>query len=122
MIKLLIATAVTVAAMACYPAVAHADETSFMQTMQSHGMIATGTDPNSVLAVAYTICADITANGEQGVAHQVALARSAGVSPVIFAKTLYITVNNLCPNDIAAANAWVKHGAPPTVTTGILPS
>jgi hypothetical protein len=54
-----------IAALACYPAVAHADEAGFMAAIQSAGLMLT--NPSTLLAVGHQICDDITTSGVAGV-------------------------------------------------------
>jgi Protein of unknown function (DUF732) len=107
--------ATTLAALACYPAVAHADDSSFVLAAAASELWTPTTDPNILLALGHRICADITANGVAGVTHAMGLAQRAGIPPSGAATMLSISVHNLCPGDIAAADVWANN-TPTTAT------
>jgi hypothetical protein len=113
-----------VAALACYPATAHADDASFLAAVQAAGLLSPDNTPSTALALGHQICDHITANGVAGVANTVELAHQAGIPPEAAGAMLRFSVNDLCPNDIAAANAWngdttlLPPQATPTPTIG----
>jgi hypothetical protein len=110
--------ATTLAALAtCYPAVAHADEASFLQELQSQRAV---NNPSTALAVGHDICDDITANGVAGVEHSMGLAKKAGIAASAAGDMLYASVHGLCPNNIAAAQAWSNNTGTSTSQTPIL--
>jgi hypothetical protein len=102
-----LATALAIAAaMACYPAVAHADDASFLAAVQAAGQLSADDTPAVMLALGHQICDDITAHGVAGVADSMGLAQKAGVTPQDAGRMLRFSVDYLCPDNQAAADAW----------------
>jgi hypothetical protein len=101
--------ATMLAALACYPAVAHADDTSFLEAVQAAGLLSADNTPSTALALGHQICDDITANGVAGVADSMGLARQAGIPPKAAAAMLQFSVYNLCTDNRAAADAWASN-------------
>jgi hypothetical protein len=88
---------------------AHADESSFINTVAAHGTPVTP----ATLAVGHQVCGDISANGVAGVEAEARAAATAGI-PAHDAAVLIVTaVYELCPSNHAALNAWLypSHGA-----------
>jgi hypothetical protein len=103
---LLLGGVLTVAALAMTPAVAHADDATFVAQMKAAGLMPT--TPHDALAVGYTICAHITTNGVAAVAQALTnAATNSGMPPGTVGTSIAIAVDNLCPNAIPAMDAWI---------------
>jgi hypothetical protein len=87
---------------------AHADEGEYLSDLSDHGI------PNGsvALGLGYQICADITANGFDGVQHETRLALSTGMPVKTISLLMVTAVADLCPSQMPVLMAWAHSPTP----------
>jgi hypothetical protein len=85
------------------PAVAHADESSYINGIYEHNVPVTST----VLALGHGICDTISHNGVAGVEAEARTATAEGVSAHDSAVIIVEAVYELCPSNKPALYAWL---------------
>lgn len=82
---------------------AHADEASFVNGVYDHSVPITP----YTLTLGHQICADVSANGVAGLETESNYAAIAGVSAHDAAVLIVLAVDELCPSNEPALNAWL---------------
>lgn len=86
-----------------YAADAHADEASYINKLDSHGVEI----HDSTLALGLGICSDVAFNGVAGIENQVQMAIANEVPSYTAAAIIVTAVEELCPSNTPALDAWL---------------
>lgn len=81
---------------------AHADEASYINGVADRGTPVT----SMTLTVGHQVCADVSANGVDGMQREANLAFNAGVSTYDAASLIGVAVREMCPSNLPALQAW----------------
>lgn len=86
-----------------YASDAHADEASYISTLDSYGVEI----HDSTLGLGLGICSDVAFNGTAGIDNQVQMAIDNDVPSYTAAAIIVTAVEELCPSNEPALNAWL---------------
>lgn len=81
----------------------HADESSYINDLALVDVPITA----ATLPLGHQICADISTHGVTGVDHEVRNAIASGISDHDGAGIIVLAVQELCPSNTPALNAWI---------------
>ena len=82
---------------------AHADESTFLETVADVGLPVTTT----TLALGHQVCEDIITNGVAGVDTEARMGLSTGMTGTDVGHFIGAAVYNLCPSGVPAMQTWV---------------
>lgn len=84
-----------------HPAVAHADETSYLNDLAAQGL---ANNPTIALPLGYQICSDTANNGASGIANEVAMGQAVGFNNQQISYIVYDALADLCPSQLPVIN------------------
>jgi hypothetical protein len=91
------------AAAILYAPTAHADESTFLNSVAAHGVPVN----QALLGVGHEVCTSASTNGTAGLDTEGNAALEAGLTPHDSAVIIVEAIHELCPSNLPALHAWL---------------